>query len=228
MLLVKNTVKYHCLIHSTAHCSYQSVERTYSIACWHCLPTWDGQNTNRDEVPESRHWPAGSWLQTGPAAHPCGCGWAAGQHNQLSQSKIIRKGNLYMEFINRLILKLTTWVQDWFCFINRPFKISALAGRSPISDPPLQPEQNCQFPYARQVEVLLPALLCQPSRRTTQHCPGLWNSSQPHATWVQLLVLPLHFPLKLAYMALKEKEKKERNTKKQRPFQKPATPRRPS
>lgn len=35
MLLVKNTVKYHCLIHSTAHCSYQSVERTYRIIVLH-------------------------------------------------------------------------------------------------------------------------------------------------------------------------------------------------
>lgn len=79
-----------------------------------------------------------------------------GYSNQPSQSKIIRKGNLYTKF-NGLILTLTTWCRK----IDRPFEISALAGSSCVSDLPQYLDQSCQFLRAGQGEECFSASLCQ-------------------------------------------------------------------
>lgn len=59
MLLVKNTVKYHCpIFHSTVHCSYQSVEKCIKLQyCMLALPLhirWTKHQLT-DEVSESIH-----------------------------------------------------------------------------------------------------------------------------------------------------------------------------
>ena len=166
MLLVKNTVKNHCpILHSTVRCSYQSVEKMYKIMVLHlgtASPLLDGQNTNQqwDEVSESRHSPPGNWLQVLPREGQQHISMAAAEllsySNQPSQSKIIRKGNLYAKF-NRLILTLTTWCRK----IDRPFEISASAGSCCVSDLPQCSDQSCQFPWAGRGEERFPASLCQ-------------------------------------------------------------------
>lgn len=112
MLLVKNTVKYHCLIHSTACCSYQSVERTYKIIVLH---------VGTASPPEMDKTPTEMKCQRADIDHlGSGCRQVQ-QHisvavaellgNVTSCPKARLEGNLYIEF-NRLILKLITWVQD--------------------------------------------------------------------------------------------------------------------
>lgn len=126
MLLVKNTVKNHWpIFYSTVCCCFQSVEKKYKIMVLHlgtASPPWlDKPAANREmRFAEQTLTPG----RAGSTSVQLQLSWG-GSSYQLSQSRIIRKGNPYAKF-NNLILTLTTGCRK----IDRPFAMSALAGSS--------------------------------------------------------------------------------------------------